>query len=504
MSLQPSVAEQELLLDTRRRDGVVMTARERSAEWIVDCGFVGAVVLLWLVEPPKSVDLGMVLLCTGVMVLATLVRFETPFGFTVATQLAFVPLVFVTPIALVPVAVVVALAIARLPAVLAGRLRPARLAQVVGNAWFAVGPAAVFALAHTQPTAAGPRLLIAALAAQFALDIVVSAVRLRISRDAGFRAQLPDALGVCAIDAALSPAALATAEAIHATRLAALAPVPLLALLAVFARERRDRLRGLLELSQAYRGTALVLGDVIGADDGYTGAHSQGVVVLTLAVADRLGLNAEQRRNLEFGALLHDVGKIAIPKSIINNPGRLDPAEWTIVKTHTIEGQRMLDKIGGFMQEVGLIVRSHHERWDGSGYPDRLAGSSIPLESRIIACCDTWNAMRTDRSYRKALTFDAALAELHAGAGSQLDPEIVLELIEIVSRTHSSSGPDTSVGSAASPWRPAGRPDVAADPIQTVSTQSESTKPALAVDPVNPRSHISRTVPRSGTGPADK
>lgn len=477
MSLQPSVAEQELLLDTRRRDGVVMTPQERSAEWIVDCGFVVAVVLLWLLEPPNSFDLGLVLLCTAVMVLATLVRFETPFGFTVATQLAFVPLVFVTPMALVPVAVVVALAIARVPAVLAGRLRAARLAQVVGNAWFAVGPAAVFALAHTPPTAAGPALLITALAAQFALDIVVSAVRLRISRGAGFRAQLPDALGVCAIDAALSPAALAMAEAIHATPLAALAPVPLLGLLAVFARERRDRLRGLLELSQAYRGTALVLGDVVGADDGYTGAHSHGVVVLTLAVADQLGLNAEQRRNLEFGALLHDVGKIAIPKSIINKPGGLDPMEWTVVRTHTIEGQRMLDQIGGFMREVGLIVRSHHERWDGSGYPDRLAGNSIPLESRIIACCDTWNAMQTDRSYRKALTFEAALAELRASAGSQLDPEIVVELIEIISRPHSGAGPGSSLGSAgdASPWRPAGGFDVAADPSQTTSAQSEPT-----------------------------
>jgi putative nucleotidyltransferase with HDIG domain len=479
MSLQPSVAEQELLLDTRRRDSVVMTPHERLAEWIVDCGFVVAVALLWLIEPPSSLDLGMVLLCTAVMVLATLVRFETPFGFTVATQLAFVPLVFVTPIALVPVAVVVALAIARLPAVVAGRLRPSRLAQVVGNAWFAIGPAAVFALAHTAPTAAGPALLIAALAAQFAVDIVVSGVRLRISRGAGFRAQLPDALGVCAIDAALSPAALAMAEAIHATPLAALAPVPLLGLLAVFARERRDRLRGLLELSQAYRGTALVLGDVVGADDGYTGEHSHGVVVLTLAVADQLGLGAEQRRNLEFGALLHDVGKIAIPKAIINKPGGLDPAEWTVVRTHTIEGQRMLDQIGGFMRDVGLIVRSHHERWDGSGYPDRLAGSSIPLESRIIACCDTWNAMRTDRSYRKALSFEAALAELRAIAGSQLDPEIVVELIEIVSRPQSTAGPGTNVGSAAdaSLWRPAGGLSVDADPSQTVAAQSERTNP---------------------------
>jgi putative nucleotidyltransferase with HDIG domain len=88
---------------------------------------------------------------------------------------------------------------------------------------------------------------------------------------------------------------------------------------------------------------------------------------------------------VEFGALLHDIGKIAIPKSIINKPGPLDTDEWAVIKTHTLEGQKMLDRVGGFMKEVGLIVRSHHERWDGAGYPDGLAGDEIPLEARVIA-----------------------------------------------------------------------------------------------------------------------
>src|SRR5262249_25138410 len=153
---------------------------------------------------------------------------------------------------------------------------------------------------------------------------------------------------------------------------------------------------------------------------------------LSLAVGDRLGLSAEQRRNLEFAALLHDVGKIAIPKEIINKPGKLDPDEWALMKTHTIEGQKLLDRVGGFMQEVCGIVRSHHERWDGRGYPDGLAGQAIPLESRIICCCDTWNAMRTDRAYRAALAHDEAVAELLANRGSQLDPEIVDTLLSIV------------------------------------------------------------------------
>jgi HD-GYP domain-containing protein (c-di-GMP phosphodiesterase class II) len=92
----------------------------------------------------------------------------------------------------------------------------------------------------------------------------------------------------------------------------------------------------------------------------------------------------------------------------------------------------MLDRVGGFMRHVGLIVRSHHERWDGGGYPDGLAGESIPLEARIITCCDSWNAMRTDRSYRKALPQEVALAELASNAGRQFDPRIVDALVRIV------------------------------------------------------------------------
>jgi putative nucleotidyltransferase with HDIG domain len=234
------------------------------------------------------------------------------------------------------------------------------------------------------------------------------------------------------VDAALSPPALLAAESIHRAPLAAVGLVPLLGLFAVFARERHKRLESMIELSNAYRGTALVLGDVVEADDGYTGQHCKSVVGLALALAEHLDLPAEQRRNLEFAALLHDVGKIAIPKEIINKPGKLDPEEWAIIKTHTLEGQKMLDRVGGFMREVGMIVRSHHERWDGGGYPDRLAGEQIPLEARIISCCDTWNAMRTDRPYRKALSYEVASAELLSVSGTQLDPAMVEALLRIV------------------------------------------------------------------------
>src|SRR5262249_25127712 len=193
---------------------------------------------------------------------------------------------------------------------------------------------------------------------------------------------------VYVIDAALSGVALVVAEDVRGAPFAALSLVPLLGLLSMFAHERHRRLQSMLELSSAYRGTALVLGDVIEADDGYTGGHSKSVVSLALELAEHLGMSPERQRNLEFAALLHDVGKIAIPKEIINKPGKLDPHEWTIIKTHTLEGQKMLERVGGFMREGGMIVRSHHERWDGGGYPDGLAREASPLQARIISSRD--------------------------------------------------------------------------------------------------------------------
>ena len=242
--------------------------------------------------------------------------------------------------------------LASLPDLRDGSLRPTRLVKRIGDAWFAIGPVAVFALADTAPSHAGPWLLLAALSAQFGVDFVVSAVRFRISDAVSLREHARSSW-VFVIDMALSGVALVVAEEIHRAPYAPLAVLPLLGLLSVFAREREARLDQLIELNHAYHGTALVLGDVVEADDGYTGEHSRGVVRLCLEVATRLGLNAEQKRNLEFGALLHDVGKIAIPKEIINKPGQLDEHEWEIIRTHTVEGQKLLDTVGGFMREVG-------------------------------------------------------------------------------------------------------------------------------------------------------
>jgi HD-GYP domain-containing protein (c-di-GMP phosphodiesterase class II) len=447
MSFEPTIEEQERLAETLRRQRTPMTGRERGAEWTVGGAFAVAVALMCWLRPPGAFAVGPALLCMAVMALACNVRFDTPLGFTVATQLAFVPLLFVLPVALVAPAVVVVLVCAQLPARRTGELSARGLWMSVGNAWFAVGPAAVFAIADVSPLKAGPTLLLGALAAQFTLDFAVSTVRFTISRGASLGSQLRE-LWVYAIDAALSPVPLLISRDVHST-LGVLALVPMLGLLATFAHERQRRLQHLLELNSAYRGTALVLGDVVEADDRYTGEHSRDVVMLALAVGDRLKLNVERRRNLEFAALLHDVGKVAIPKDIINKPGKLDAEEWALMKTHTILGQKMLDRVGGFMSAVGAIVRSHHERWDGDGYPDALAGEDIALEARIISGCDTWNAMRTDRSYRKALPLETALRELRDIAGSQLDPRVVAALIAEVA-------PDQAAGDdAGAPVPPA-------------------------------------------------
>jgi HD-GYP domain-containing protein (c-di-GMP phosphodiesterase class II) len=155
-------------------------------------------------------------------------------------------------------------------------------------------------------------------------------------------------------------------------------------------------------------------------------------VSLTLAVADRLGLSARQRRSAELTALLHDVGKIRIPAEIINKPAALTADERAVINTHTIEGERMLERVGGLLGEVGRLVRSCHERWDGQGYPDGLAGEDIPLVARIVCCCDAYNAMTTDRPYRAALLAAEALAEVEQNAGTQFDPCVVEALRKVV------------------------------------------------------------------------
>jgi HD-GYP domain-containing protein (c-di-GMP phosphodiesterase class II) len=174
---------------------------------------------------------------------------------------------------------------------------------------------------------------------------------------------------------------------------------------------------------------------VIEADDSYTGSHSRDVVDLTTAVCDELGVGQRTRQQAELTALLHDVGKIAIPNEIINKRGPLSYEERALIQTHTIEGQRALEKVGGVLGEVGRVVRGCHERFDGGGYPDGLCGEEIPLVARIVCCCDAFSAMTTDRPYRPARPWDKALAELDRCAGTQFDPAVVQALAAILAKS---------------------------------------------------------------------
>ena len=121
-----------------------------------------------------------------------------------------------------------------------------------------------------------------------------------------------------------------------------------------------------------------------------------------------------------------------IPLEIINKPGPLDPDERALMNTHTIEGERMLEKVGGLLGRVGRVVRSCHEQWDGGGYPDGLAGEEIPLAARIVCCCDAFHAMTTDRPYRNARSLEEATAELRRCAGTHFDPDVVAALLAVV------------------------------------------------------------------------
>jgi HD-GYP domain-containing protein (c-di-GMP phosphodiesterase class II) len=365
--------------------------------------------------------------------LAASIQFEVGLAWALPTELVFVPMLFVLPAKFVPVVVVGALALVALTKVVRRKLSWRR--AIVGTpvvSLFALGPALVM-IAAGEPDAGGQgfAVLIVALAAQFAVDGAAACVT-------AWSERLP--LGelarpltwTFAIDALLGAVGYVAAIAARVELAALLLPIPLIALLAIFGRERRQRLDSMLELSGAYRGTALLLGDVVEADDAYTGQHSRQVVDLVLEVADRLGLDAETRRLAEFAAMLHDVGKIRIPAAIIDKPGPLSPEEREVMNTHSVEGEQLLLRVGGLLADVGRIVRSCHERWDGTGYPDRLRGEETPLVARIICCCDAYNAMTTDRPYRKALPHEAALAELRANRGTQFDPQVADVVLAVV------------------------------------------------------------------------
>ncbi|MFY9488501.1 MAG: HD-GYP domain-containing protein [Solirubrobacterales bacterium] len=164
------------------------------------------------------------------------------------------------------------------------------------------------------------------------------------------------------------------------------------------------------------------------ARDGYTGQHSDETVELAMDVAEQMHLTEAERLELRDVALLHDIGKIGIPDEVLNKPGKLSEDEWKIMRQHPVIGEQIVEQVPGF-DSIALAIRHEHERWDGGGYPDGLAGEAIPLASRIVLACDAYNAMTTDRPYRKSLGEAAAREELVRCAGTQFDPRVVSALL---------------------------------------------------------------------------
>jgi HD-GYP domain-containing protein (c-di-GMP phosphodiesterase class II) len=363
------------------------------------------------------------------------VRFEVNYLYVYPTQLVLVPMLFTLPPRMVPLLVAAGLILGKTPELVRGTLAPSKLYLSFVDSWHVVGPVLVLSLTSEHaPSWQHVPVYLGALGAQFGSDFIASSIWSRAAWGASIVEHARSASVAFLVDTALAPIGLVVAIAAGVRPWAVLVVLPLVVLLRFFAGERQVRIDHALELGKAYRGTAMLLGDVIEADDEYTGAHSRDVVELVLGVADELGLAPQQRQRAEFAALLHDVGKVKIPPEIINKPGPLDRTERALMNTHTIVGQTMLERIGGLLGDVGGIVRSCHERWDGAGYPDGLAGESIPLEARIVCACDAWSAMTTDRPYREALPVDLAIRELEMCAGTHFDPRVIEALLVVLER----------------------------------------------------------------------
>lgn len=190
------------------------------------------------------------------------------------------------------------------------------------------------------------------------------------------------------------------------------------------AEATRDLAAAYRELEATYATTLEALGSALDTRDVGTESHSRRVHGYALATAREYGVPEAELRDLAHGVLLHDIGKIGIPDAILLKPGKLTPEEWTIMRTHPDIGRRLIEKIP-FLRGAVPIVYSHHEKWDGSGYPRGLRGEEIPLGARIFAVVDAFDAMTFDRPYSRAISFEAAKAEIKRCAGSHFDPAVV-------------------------------------------------------------------------------
>jgi HD-GYP domain-containing protein (c-di-GMP phosphodiesterase class II) len=193
----------------------------------------------------------------------------------------------------------------------------------------------------------------------------------------------------------------------------------------------REEIQGQALHLESQASAAAILIAAVDARDSYTAEHSQAVVAHAVAVARDLGLSVSEIREVEQTALLHDIGKIAVPDAILQKSGPLTGDEWEVMRAHPACGQRLIGNVP-HLADLAPMIRAEHERWDGGGYPDGLAGEQIPLASRITLVCDAYHAMTSDRPYRKAMSPERARAEIVGGVGTQFCPTAAQALLRVL------------------------------------------------------------------------
>jgi putative nucleotidyltransferase with HDIG domain len=200
----------------------------------------------------------------------------------------------------------------------------------------------------------------------------------------------------------------------------------------------RRRSQELLDAYQVLQTRSLetieTLNATVDAKDPYTAGHSQRVQRIALALAQELGVTGESLEAVRHGGLFHDIGKLGVPDAILTKPERLTPAEYEVIKRHPADGARIIERIG-LLRDAVPLIHHHHERWDGRGYPDGLAGDGIPLGAAIVGLSDAWDAMTTDRPYSRALPLEQALGEIRQGRGTQFSPGVVDAFFRVLERS---------------------------------------------------------------------
>jgi HD-GYP domain-containing protein (c-di-GMP phosphodiesterase class II) len=430
----PMLFAEQLVGEARSRRPTRMSRRETLVTVSSASAFMAVALGIALLLPSeRPVDSAVVIGLVAGYALISRVRFEFGGYYVVPEQLMLVPMLLVAPLPLVPLLVAAGSLLSVVPDVVGGAWHRDRWLGAISDSWFALGPAIVLlALAPGPADLAHIEIYLGAFAAQMLFDFAWTVLRDRLLDRHPLREVVGNFLGTAHVETLLTPVAFAVGMLAAREPVALAAVLPLVWLLELFSRDRRARYSAALELQRAYRGTVMLLSDVVEADDPGTAHHSRSVVDLVNAVADEMSIDPRARQELEFAAMLHDVGKIAIPPHILHKPSSLSAEEYELMKTHTIEAQYMLDRVGGMLARVGEIVRSCHERWDGHGYPDGIAGTDIPLAARIVFVCDAYHAMTSDRVYRTAMAREDALAELAAHAGTQFDPAVTVALAKVV------------------------------------------------------------------------